>query len=98
MKLFSVKKGGISILGILVFAVVAILVLSYFGINVRDVAESPSGQQNIHYIGGESENIWNAYLKQPADYFYQNIWLPIFWHPFISTIESANPMTKLMSK
>lgn len=87
MNNFDNKNKGISILGLLFFGVILILTLSYFNISIRGVVESPAGQDNINYIKGESRTIWERYLKDPAHYLWQDVWVNIFWKSFISNME-----------
>jgi len=81
------EKGGISIVGIIIFGFIIILVLSYFKISVRSVVESPEAQDNINYVGGGTKSIWNEYLKQPVEYFWNDIFIKIFWASFINNME-----------
>ena len=87
MKIFHNKKGGISILGILILAIIVILVLSYFNISIKAVVESPTGQENINYVGGGTRSLWNTYLAGPAAYLWNDIWIKIFWKGFINNME-----------
>ena len=86
MKNFN-KKGGISILGVLVLGVVIILVLSYFHVSIKAVVESPAGQENINYVGGGAKSLWTAYLAEPVSYLWNDVWINIFWKGFISNME-----------
>jgi hypothetical protein len=86
MKNFN-KKGGISILGLLVLAVVILLVLSYFHISIRGVVDSPTGQDNINYVSGTTTNLWDEYLQKPASYFWNDIWVNIFWKTFVENMQ-----------
>ena len=81
------KRGLISILGMLVIAVIVILVLSYFNISLRAVVGSPVAQDNINYVGGASKTVWDKYLKDPAHYLWQDVWVNIFWKGFILNME-----------
>jgi hypothetical protein len=81
------EQNGISILGVLVLGVVIILILSYFHISIKSVVESPTGQENISYIGGGTKSLWTTYLAEPASYLWNDVWLKIFWRPFISNME-----------
>ena len=81
------KKAGISILSIVVLALIAILVLSYFNISIKSVVESPVGQENINYVGGGTKNLWNDYLSKPASYLWNDVWVNIFWKGFINNME-----------
>jgi hypothetical protein len=88
MKLDKKKKeGGISIVGMLILGVIIILVLSYFKISIKSVVESPTGQENISYVGGGTINLWDTYLKGPATYLWNDIFLNIFWKSFVNNME-----------
>src|SRR3989338_3134541 len=80
------KQRGISILGVLFLTVVIILALSYFDISIKTVVESPAGQENIEYVKGGTKNLWTEYLKEPATYLWNDIWLEIFWRPFLDNM------------
>ncbi len=67
------KQRGMSILGVIVFGVVVILVLSYFRINIKSIVESPSGQENINYVGGGLKTFWENHLKEPFSKFLNGI-------------------------
>ena len=93
MKNFN-KKGGISIIGLLVLAVIAVLVLSYFHISIKAVVQSPTGQDNINYVSGTTTNLWDQYLQKPASYLWNDVWVNIFWNSFINNmkaIRDGNP-------
>ncbi len=88
MKNFNKKtQKGMSILGILVLGFILILVLSYFSISIKSVVESPTGQENLNYVGGGTRSVWNDYLKRPASYLWNDIWINIFWKGFINNME-----------
>lgn len=65
---------------------VAILVLSYFGFDIRGIVESPLAQNNIGYVWGFVVNIWNNYLSQPVTYFWNNIFIGILWESFTGAL------------
>lgn len=51
---------------LIILVVVLVLALSYFGISIRDIAESPAGQDNIAYVWSHIENgfsILRAYIE-----------------------------------
>ncbi len=87
MEKFKKKQKGISILGVLFLAVIVILVLSYFDISIKTVVESPAGQDNIGYVKGGTKNLWTEYLREPALYLWNDIWLELFWRPFVDNME-----------
>ena len=49
--------------------------------------ESPTGQENINYVGGGTKNLWTTYLEQPVAYLWNDVWVNIFWKGFISNME-----------
>ncbi|MCM2339172.1 MAG: hypothetical protein NDI62_01820 [Burkholderiales bacterium] len=81
------ENKGISLIGILILCFILILVLSYFNISVKKVVESPVAQENITYVGGGSVSFWNKYLKQPASYLWNDVFVDIFWKSFINNME-----------
>ncbi|MDP1760244.1 MAG: hypothetical protein Q8L01_02220 [Candidatus Woesebacteria bacterium] len=87
MKNFKNKKRGISILGILILIFILILVLSYFKISVKEVVESPTGQENINYVKDNTKTVWDRYLKDPATYLWNDVFMKIFWTSFINNME-----------
>jgi hypothetical protein len=86
MKNFN-KQKGISILGILFFGFILILVLSYFNVSIKAVVESPTGQENVNYVGGGAKSLWVTYLAEPVSYLWNDVWINIFWKGFISNME-----------
>lgn len=86
MKNFNTQR-GISILGFLLLGFIIILVLSYFKVSVKDVVESPTGQENINYVKGETKSFWDKYLAEPVHYLWNDVWIDIFWKGFISNME-----------
>jgi hypothetical protein len=81
------NNGLISILGMIFMTILAVFVLSYFNISIRGVVESPTAQDNIHYVGGASKSVWDKYLKDPAAYLWNDVWKKIFWQGFINNME-----------
>ena len=78
---------GISILGIIILGFILILVLSFFNISIKRVAESPIGQENFGYVEDTSKSIWDKYFKEPVQYLWNDVWIDIFWASFISNME-----------
>jgi len=81
------KNNGISIVGILVLGAILLLVLGYFKISVREVVESPESQENIEYVKESTKSFWDKYLKDPARYLWNDIWVELFWRPFVENMQ-----------
>ncbi|KKS77155.1 MAG: hypothetical protein UV64_C0009G0022 [Parcubacteria group bacterium GW2011_GWC1_43_11b] len=62
------KQQGI--VKLLIIILVAVILLSYFGINIRQVAESDVGHANFGYLGGWITKLWT--------------WLTGLWGQFVA--------------
>ena len=60
----------------IVFAVIVILVLSYFGISLRGILNSPEGKENVNFVTKTAVRLWESYLKEPAAYLMNNFVKP----------------------
>ncbi|HEU0080428.1 MAG TPA: hypothetical protein VFQ72_00165 [Candidatus Paceibacterota bacterium] len=69
----------------IILALVAIIVLSFFGYDLRAIIEAPQTQSNLHYAYGGIETVWNA-VKGPIIYFYDKIFIGILWKAFIHNL------------
>lgn len=86
MKLLSSwknKEGGLSILGIVLIVVIAIIVLSYFNIDVQSHVEDEQTQSNLSYVWNGVVNFWDRYLEGPILYFWNNIFIALLWNGFV---------------
>jgi hypothetical protein len=81
------KKGGLSILSLLILGIIAVLILSYYKISIKAIVESPEGQSNITYVTDNTKTFWDKYLKDPASYIWNDIFIKIFWVSFINNME-----------
>ena len=68
-----------------VLVIVGLLILSYFGINLRNIVESETGQGNFTYVWGWLSWMWKNLLSTPANYLWQNAVLPI-WDMFVQAL------------
>ena len=66
---------------------VVLLLLAYFGFNLRSIVNSPTFQDNWSFIENGAVNFWNNYLKKPADYIWNTIFVPLIWRPAVSNLE-----------
>ena len=88
MNLFN-KFGKIprdrGIIRTIIIIVVALLILSYFGYNLRTIANSPTAHDNFSYVGEVLSNLWNNYLKTPT-LFVWNIFVNYIWSPIFNAL------------
>ena len=72
----------------IILIIVAILILSYFGISIRGIVNSPTGQDNISYSTNIVVSTWDNYLKGPATYLWNQIFINLIWDPSIQSLEN----------
>ncbi len=67
------SAGNRGLIKTILVIVVALIVLGYFGFNLRDTMSSPTVQDNLSYAGQVATNLWNNYLKSIAEYIWNNV-------------------------
>lgn len=87
MKKISGQKG---IVRTIIMIVIALLILSYFGFNLRSIANSPTSKSNFGYVKEVIVNIWTKYLKGPVVYLWKEIFLDLIWNPALNNIKGSN--------
>lgn len=72
------NRGGVIRTVLIITAL--LIVLGYFGFNLRDIVNSPIVQDNLNFAKEVTLNIWNNFLKVPATYIWNLILrvLPIY--------------------
>jgi len=67
----------------LVVILIILLVLAYFGLNLRTTVNSPTFQDNWSFLTTTIATVWNDYLKVPFDYLWYQVFIPLIWDPLI---------------
>ncbi|HEY0907978.1 MAG TPA: hypothetical protein VGE35_01375 [Candidatus Paceibacterota bacterium] len=70
----------------IILALVAIIVLSFFGYDLKAIIEAPVTQSNLQYAGSGVSYVWNEYLKEPLTYLYKNVFIGILWNAFVHNL------------
>lgn len=68
-----------------ILALIAIIVLSFFGYDLKAIIEAPVTQSNLHYAAGGVSTAWD-YVKGPILYLYNNVFIGILWQAFIHNL------------
>jgi hypothetical protein len=71
----------------IIIIVVALLALSYFGINLRQLVNQPTTQDNVSYVASTTVTVWDKYLKIPATYAW-GIFVNLIWTPALHNLEN----------
>ncbi|MEI6479898.1 MAG: hypothetical protein WCO12_00025 [bacterium] len=94
------NKNNQGFIGIIVLIVVAIVILSYLGFDLRKIFTSDMVQKNFSYVFGFIKNIWSNYLSVPFTFIWNEVVHPIFslmWKAFLAGVEgikSSNATTQ----
>lgn len=71
---------------IILIILIGLLILGYFKIDLRSVAESPTSQSNFSYIKGLVVTVWTNYLAGPASYLWNYVFIELLWKSFVSNM------------
>ena len=80
-------KNNQGLIKLLILILIALIVLGYYGISVRQAVENPTSQDNISYVATGVEGFWDRYLQGPASYLW-GIFVNDVWNPAISNLEA----------
>jgi len=78
------QKGFIKFI---VIIVIAIIILSYFGFDIRSIIESPESQGNLGYVWGGVVYVWESWIERPASYLWNDVFIDLLWDSFIENLE-----------
>jgi len=87
MKNIPTNRGLVKII---ILIVIALLILSYFGFNLRTLISSPTTQDNFGYVASSTTTVWDKYLKKPASYVWNDIFIDLIWEPAIDNLKRIN--------
>ena len=80
----------------IIIIIIAIIILSYFGFNLRAIVESPTTQGNLGYVWGGVVFVWDTWLVGPVSYLWNDIFINLLWDSFIDNmkkIKAGEPTT-----
>ncbi len=81
------KNDNRGLISWLVIILIAVIVLSFFGFDLKSIIESDLTQNNLGYLWGLGVMVWNDYLSQPILYFWHNIFINLLWDSFVENME-----------
>ncbi len=67
--------------------IIAVIILSYFGFDLRTIVESPETQGNLGYVWSIVAGVWTNYLAEPILYLWNDIFIDLLWDSFIDNLE-----------
>lgn len=71
----------------IILIVIALIILGYYGIDVKKIIEKPETQENISYVTKKVIYTWENYLKAPTKYISKDIILDKIILPLIDKVK-----------
>ncbi|MEY2664563.1 MAG: hypothetical protein RIT04_371 [Candidatus Parcubacteria bacterium] len=88
---FNANNGGQKgIVKIIIILVIALLVLSYYGFDLRKTVESPTTHSNFSYVTEFVSGVWNTFLKTPVMYVWNEIFLKYIWATALDVMQHGS--------
>ena len=76
MNIFRISQNGGLVKQVLIFLVI-LLVLAYFGLNLRNIVNSPTFQDNWAFIKSAAVWLWDNALKYPVTFAWNIVIRPL---------------------
>lgn len=74
------KQTNRGFLQLILIIVIALIILGYFGLNIREILEKPVVQNNLAWFWDFLQTVW-SYLKGPALWVWEHV-LKFLWELF----------------
>lgn len=71
----------------IIVLIIALIILGYFGFDIRKAVEAPVSQSNIEYIKNATIYVWNKYLEGPAKYLWNDVFIDLIWNTAIDNLK-----------
>lgn len=79
------RQSGLA--GILLLIILAIVTLSYFNVDIEEVAKKPETQAGITLVSQHATSLYESHLKQPLQEFWQTIVVDVVWKNFVESMK-----------
>ncbi len=86
------KNNKFGFIGIIVLVIIAILLLSYFGFDLKKIFTSEAVNNNFSYVWGIVKTVWADYLARPWNFIWNEAFKPlleIMWKAFLAGVEGV---------
>jgi len=71
----------------IIIVLIAIIVLGYYGFDIRKAIEAPATQNNLTYVQQVVSNVWHNYLEKPVKYLW-GIFIKYTWDLIFNRVKS----------
>lgn len=73
----------------IIIIIIALIVLGYYGFDIRKAVEAPTTQSNLTYVQQIVSTVWHKYLKAPAVYLW-NIFKKYIWQVALDSLDKMS--------
>ena len=80
------QKGFVKLIIVLV---IVLIVLGYFGFNIKSIVQSPSVSGNLNYVWGLVVTLWNKFLVVPVTFVWEKIIVGIIWNGLVNLVSQS---------
>ena len=84
MSAYKNKQAGL--IKMIIIIVIAIAILSWYGVDIKEFFTSPQAQKNFGYVWNIIKDVWTNYLAGPAQKAWE-FWLTYAWGPFTEKLK-----------
>lgn len=74
---------------LLVSIIIALIILSYFGFDLRTLIESEQTQANLNYFKDLLKTIWNLYIWKGISFLWNDIVIGYIWKNIVLIWQTA---------
>jgi hypothetical protein len=93
--IYKTKEQGL--IKAIILIVIAIAILSWYGVDIKEFFMSEQVQKNFGYVWNFIKDIWSEYLAEPASKLW-GIWLQYIWAPFMEMLKRGSETNVSMIK
>lgn len=82
-----IREGQRGIIKTIIIIVIAIVIISYFGFDLKRIIESPQTQRNFGYVKDAVVTVWNRYLEEPVVYLWNDVFKKLIWSTSVDALK-----------
>lgn len=73
----------------IILIVILLIILGYFGLNIKNISNSSTVSDNLHYAWSLVVSFWNNFLVVPAKFVWDKIIIGFIWNGIMNLVHSA---------
>ncbi|MCX6719304.1 MAG: hypothetical protein NTZ38_02940 [Candidatus Taylorbacteria bacterium] len=70
MQTHQINASSRGLVKFIILIIIALIILGYFGYNLRSIIDSPTVHDNLAYVWDLTVRFWNYCLKAPLEYIF----------------------------